>query len=158
MAQMRSLLLLALCATAFLLVAAGDHHADQHAAPAHAAPAKTMLADVDTMGAEVVAPFSAMQYGILIMFVLMWLVYYIVYFFEYDSAGNSYLFSNSFIVLIILVASGLSRYFTGSILTAILSSSLLFLIAFSGFSVMMTITTPDRFEGDKSNMGRTRLE
>mmetsp|Transcript_35631 Transcript_35631/g.71410 ORF Transcript_35631/g.71410 Transcript_35631/m.71410 type:complete len:101 (-) Transcript_35631:109-411(-) len=99
-----------------------------------------------------------MQYGILIIFVLMWMVYYFIYFFEFNSAGNNYLFSSSYVVLVILIASGLGRYFTGSILTAVLAMSLLGSIAFSGFAVMMTISTPDRFEGDKSNMGRTRLE
>jgi len=103
--------------------------------------------------------FSAMYYGILVSFAIFWTVYFFLYFFEYGTAGDYYFWASSYGTLVFLIALGLSKYFTASILTAVLTMTLIFMpIASAGFLAMESISAPDRFQGDKNNMGRTRLE
>ena len=45
----------------------------------------------------------------------------------------------------ILIALGLSKYFTGSILTALLWTVIFISISSAGFLAMSTITSPDRY-------------
>ena len=47
-------------------------------------------------------------------------------------------------VLVVFISLGLSRYFTGSILTALLWSVIFIMISSSGFLAMDSITSPDR--------------
>mmetsp|Transcript_8554 Transcript_8554/g.21267 ORF Transcript_8554/g.21267 Transcript_8554/m.21267 type:complete len:182 (-) Transcript_8554:64-609(-) len=102
--------------------------------------------------------FVAIYYGLLVSFAIFFTALLFLYFFQYGYAGDYYFFAYSYMVLVFIIASGLSDYFTSSILTALIAMGLLMTILFGGFGAMMTISTPDRFEGDKSNMGRTRLE
>jgi len=103
--------------------------------------------------------FNGMYFGILVSFVIFWTVYFFLYFFEYGSAGDYYFWAASYGTLVFIIALGLSKYFTASILAAVLSMNLIFVpIAAAGFLAMESISTPDRFQGDKNNMGRTRLE
>eukprot|EP00285_Hemiselmis_virescens_P018766 CAMPEP_0173379486 /NCGR_PEP_ID=MMETSP1356-20130122/2413_1 /TAXON_ID=77927 ORGANISM="Hemiselmis virescens, Strain PCC157" /NCGR_SAMPLE_ID=MMETSP1356 /ASSEMBLY_ACC=CAM_ASM_000847 /LENGTH=172 /DNA_ID=CAMNT_0014332831 /DNA_START=11 /DNA_END=529 /DNA_ORIENTATION=- len=102
--------------------------------------------------------FSGMYFGILTSFVIAWTIYFFLIFFETGTTGDYYFYSYSYLTLFVLISLGLSKYFTSSILTGILVTFLFALIAGSAFAAMSTITSPTRFEGDKSNMGRTRLE
>lgn len=103
--------------------------------------------------------FNAMYYGILVTFVILWTIYLFLYFFEYGSAGDSAFWLSSYGTLVTLIALGLSKYFTAAILAAVLSMVLIFIpITVMGFAAMESVSSPDRFEGDKNNWGRTRLE
>jgi len=102
--------------------------------------------------------FVAIYYGLLVSFAIFFTAILFIYFFQYGVAGDYYFFAYSYMVLVFIIASGLSDYFTSSILTGLISIGLLMTILAGGFGAMSTISTPDRFEGDKSNMGRTRLE
>jgi len=139
---------------------------DPHAMPMHGTHGEALAAggaghSVSAPPAPVVEEkkgFSGMYFGILTGFVILWTIYLFLYFFEYGGAGDYTFFLSSYITLFVLISLGLSAYFTPSILTGLLVSSLFIIIAASGFGVMATISSPDRFEGDKHNMGRTRLE
>ncbi|EKX46583.1 hypothetical protein GUITHDRAFT_152270 [Guillardia theta CCMP2712] len=161
MSRLRSLLVLCILCAAFVSLEARQagkslRSSDDHAV--HAPPAKELAEVTTTQTPEVKTGFRAMYYGILITFGIMWTVYFFLYYFEYDYGGNYAFWAMSYITLVLLIALGLGKYFTASILTGLLATSILLLIALAGFAVMSTITSPDRFEGDKSNMGRTRLE
>jgi hypothetical protein len=105
------------------------------------------------------AGFVAMYYGILVLFVILWTIYLFLYFFEYGSAGDSTFWLTSYGGLVVLIALGLSKYFTASILAALLAMGIIFIpITAFGFAAMESVSSPDRFEGDKINLGRTRLD
>jgi hypothetical protein len=136
------------------MVAATEHTKAPKAPPAR--PTTTVLQEVVQ---EQSGGFSAMYYGILITFGILWTIYFFLYFFEYGTAGDYYFWSTSYMTLVFLIALGLSKYFTGAILAATLAMTIVFIpITAAGFGAMMSITSPDRFQGDKHNMGRTRLE
>lgn len=123
-------------------------------------PSSNKLAESapETDEEEYTGSVYAMYTGILVLFGIMWTIYFFLYAWQYDSMGNYSFFLSSYIVLVVLIALGLSKYFTGSILTALLWTVIFISISSAGFLAMSTITSPDRFEGDKSNMGRTKLE
>uniref|UniRef100_A0A7S0LX96 V-type proton ATPase subunit S1/VOA1 transmembrane domain-containing protein n=1 Tax=Cryptomonas curvata TaxID=233186 RepID=A0A7S0LX96_9CRYP len=121
-----------------------------------------ILADSESDGVDAAAEYTgsvyAMYTGILVLFGIMWTIYFFLYCWQYESFGNYSFFVSSYIILVVLISLGLSKYFTGSILTALLWSVIFISISSAGFMAMGSITSPDRFEGDKSNMGRTKLE
>mmetsp|Transcript_105416 Transcript_105416/g.169669 ORF Transcript_105416/g.169669 Transcript_105416/m.169669 type:complete len:170 (+) Transcript_105416:53-562(+) len=166
MASSRALLLFATVALAMVcLTAAVEHVAVTDAKPPPKPPARppkiTALEEVaeGEVVEEETGGFSAMYYGILVSFAIFWTVYFFLYFFEYGTAGDYYFWASSYGTLVFLIALGLSKYFTASILTAVLAMTLIFIpIASAGFLAMQSISSPDRFQGDKNNMGRTRLE
>ena len=128
------------------------------AVPPKAPPLATQaLQQVEAV--EEKAGFVAMYYGILVLFVILWTIYLFLYFFEYGSAGDSTFWLTSYGGLVVLIALGLSKYFTASILAALLAMGIIFIpITAFGFAAMESVSSPDRFEGDKNNWGRTRLD
>jgi hypothetical protein len=109
----------------------------------------------------------AMYTGILVLFGIMWTIYFFLYCWQYESFGNYSFFVSSYVVssqhdtdvrfkiyffltyhftqiLVVLISLGLSKYFTGSILTALLWSVIFISISSAGFMAMGSITSPDR--------------
>uniref|UniRef100_A0A7S0F456 V-type proton ATPase subunit S1/VOA1 transmembrane domain-containing protein n=1 Tax=Hanusia phi TaxID=3032 RepID=A0A7S0F456_9CRYP len=160
MSRIRSILVLCILCAAFASLEAKQAGKTIRSASDHVVQpsAAKELAEVTTATTEAKTGFRAMYYGILITFGIMWTVYFFLYYFEYDYAGNYAFWAMSYITLVLLIALGLGKYFTASILTGLLATAILLLIALGGFAAMSSITSPDRFEGDKTNMGRTRLE
>jgi len=162
MVSSRALLAAAVALAMVCAAAAAEHEGPARpsvAPPGRPSALPASMTALDELPIEEAGGFNGMYFGILVSFAIFWAVYLFLYFFEYGTGGDYYFWASSYGTLVTLIALGLSKYFTASILAAVLSMNLIFVpIAAAGFLAMESISTPDRFQGDKNNMGRTRLE
>lgn len=94
--------------------------------------------------------------GGITMYVILAFAALFLYSWVYDGVNTKFPFW-LFVILIIFITIGFSRYYSPDILQAVLYSFVLLTVAYRGFYAMFCLQTPTRFDGDRSSLG-SRLD